>query len=142
MQDTHNQSFAELIARIKSIDIGMLVIEDEQGALRSRPMATQRVVDGVLWFFTSKNSHKIEELREAPRVNVSYADPDRDIFVSVSGIAKTSRDPAKIRELWNERAQRWFPEGPAAPQLILLSVEITQAEYWDADTRTMIHLSK
>jgi hypothetical protein len=52
----------------------------------------------------------------------------------------TFRDPAKARELWNSGARRWFPEGPDDPRLMILKVEIVQAEYWDVDKRAMIRL--
>ena len=74
------------------------------------------------------------------QVNVSYADPNNEAYVSVSGAARTFRDPAKARELWNSGARRWFPEGPDDPRLMILKVEIVQAEYWDVDKRAMIRL--
>jgi len=74
------------------------------------------------------------------QVNLSYADPNNEVYVSVSGAVRTFRDPAKARELWNSGAQRWFPEGPDDPRLMILKVEIVQAEYWDVDKRAMIRL--
>ena len=140
MLDTHQQGFAKLVAMIEALDVGMLTTEDENGQLRSRPMATQRAEEGVLWFFTGKDSPKIEEVKKDAEVNVSYADPNNQVYVSVSGVARAVRDPAKVRELWSGAAQRWFPEGPDDPRLMILKVEITEAEYWDVDKRAMIQL--
>lgn len=103
-------------------------------------MATQKAENGTLFFFTAKDSPKAEEVSKTAKVNVSYADPNNQIYVSVSGIAKTSRDTAKSRELWTEGERRWFPEGPDDPRLELLAVEITKAEYWDVDSRRMAGL--
>ncbi len=140
MLNPHQQGFAKLVTMIEALDVGMLTTEDEHGHLRSRPMATQRAENGVIWFFTGKDSPKIDEVHKDAEVNVSYADPNNEVYVSVSGIARTRRDPAKVRELWTSGAQRWFPEGPDDPRLMLLEVEITQAEYWDIDKRAMMHL--
>ncbi len=140
MLNTHQQGFAKLVALIEALDVGMLTTEDENGHLRSRPMATQRAEEGVLWFFTGKDSPKIEEVKKDAQVNVSYADPNNQVYVSVSGLARTSCDPAKVRELWSNAAQRWFPEGPDDPRVMILKVEITEAEYWDVDKRAMIQL--
>jgi general stress protein 26 len=140
MLDPHQQGFAKLVAMIEALDVGMLTTEDENGHLRSRPMATQRAEAGVLWFFTAKDSPKIEEINKDDEVNVSYADPNNQVYVSVSGLAQTFRDPAKVRELWSGGAQRWFPEGPDDPRLMILKVQITGAEYWDIDKRAMIQL--
>jgi general stress protein 26 len=140
MLDTHQQGFAKLVAMIEALEVGMLTTEDENGHLRSRPMATQRAEGGVLWFFTGKDSPKVEEIKNDAQVNVSFADPNNQVYVSVSGRAQTLRDPAKVRELWSGGAQRWFPEGPDDPRLMILKVEITEAEYWDVDKRAMIQL--
>ena len=88
MLDTHQQGFAKLVAMIEALDVGMLTTEDENGHLRSRPMATQRAEEGVLWFFTGKDSPKIEEVKKDAQVNVSYADPNNQVYVSVSGPAR------------------------------------------------------
>ena len=140
MLDPHQQGFAKLVAMIEALEVGMLTTEDENGRLRSRPMATQRAEEGALWFFTGKDTPKTEEVKKAAEVNVSFADPGNQVYVSVSGLAKTFHDPAKVRELWSSGAQQWFPEGPEDPRLMILSVEITQAEYWDVDKRAMIQL--
>jgi general stress protein 26 len=137
MLDPHQEGFEKLVTMIEAIDVGMLTIAEENGELRSRPMTTQRAEKGVLWFFAGKNLVNAEK---DARVNVSYADPNNEVYVSVSGVAQTFRDPAKARELWSGDAQRWFTEGPDDPRLIILKVEIKQAEYWDIDKRAMIQL--
>jgi general stress protein 26 len=100
-------------------------------------MTTQRAEKGVLWFFRGK---ELANAKKDAQVNLSYADPNNEVYVSVSGAARTFRDPAKARELWNSGARRWFPEGPDDPRLMILKVEIVQAEYWDVDKRAMIQL--
>jgi len=138
--DTHQQGFAKLVAMIDAINVGMLTTADEVGHLRARPMATQRAEDGHLWFFTRKDSPKIDEIRKDCQVNVTYSDPANQVYVSVSGLARTLKDEAKVRELWTGEAQRWFPEGPDDPRIALLAVEISKAEYWDVDACKMREL--
>jgi general stress protein 26 len=138
--EPHGHGFAKLAALIEALDVGMLTTSEADGTLRSRPMATQRMEGRTLWFFSGKDSPKMHEIGAAAQVNVSYADPNNQIYVSVSGIAKRSGDRHKIGELWNDRVQRWFPQGPADPQLSLLAVEIAQAEYWDVGSRAMVRL--
>ena len=48
--------------------------------------------------------------------------------------------PLSSRWAGNSGARRWFPEGPDDPRLMILKVEIVQAEYWDVDKRAMIRL--
>ena len=137
MLDPHQEGFEKLVAMIEALAVGMLTTEEENGGLRSRPMTTQRAEKGVLWFFRGK---ELENAKKNAQVNVSYADPDDGVTVSVSGAARTFRDPAKARELWSSDARRWFTEGPDDPRLMILKVEIMQAEYWDVDKRAMIRL--
>ena len=137
MLDPHQEGFEKLVTMIEALDVGMLTTEDENGGLRSRPMTTQRAEKSILWFFTGK---KLANAEKDAQVNVSYADPNNEVYVSVSGAARTFRDAAKARELWSSGAQRWFPEGPDDPRLMILKVEIAQAEYWDVDKSAMIQL--
>ena len=67
-----------------------------------------------------------------PRVGLSYAAPDKDLYVSVSGPRPSwCTIEAKAEELWNAFAQAWFPDGVDDPHLVLLRVDVEQAQYWE-----------
>ena len=141
MQDTRQESIKKLNDLIKDIEIAMLTTIDG-GHLRSRPMQTQDVeFDGNLWFFTSSKTHKIEEIEKDNRVNVSYAAPDDNTYVSVSGTAEVVKDQAKIDEYWSDILKAWFPEGKDSPDLVLLKVVVEQAEYWDSPSSTLVQIA-
>ncbi len=124
---------------IRSIKIAMLTTEDD-GELRSRPMAaSQDSFDGTLWFFTRASAHKVDEVQGERQVGVSYADPDSQNYVSMSGKASLVRDQAAIDAHWGESLRTWFPKGKADPDIALLRIDVTQAEYWDAPNSTMLH---
>ena len=135
---------AKLWSMIKDIRFAMLTSEDDSGSekvLRSRPMAiSQREFDGSLWFFTGADSHKVSEVQHDSRVCLSYADPEHQNYVSVSGNARLVRDRADIDAHWSEAVRTWFPRGKDDPQVALLRVDVTQAEYWDAPSSTMLHV--
>jgi general stress protein 26 len=136
-QDTINK----LWELIKDIRIGMMTTQEPDGTLRSRPMANQKVeFDGDLWFFTYASSAKVDEVQRDHQVNISYADPDDNVWVSVSGVAQLSRDRQKMEELWNPVLKTWFPKGLEEPDIALLKVNVTQAEYWDSPSNAMVHL--
>ena len=88
MTDSQNrdQQIKKLRELIKDIDIGMLTTVDEDGSLHSRPMSTNSEVefDGDLWFFTYASSHKVTEVEQHHQVNVSFSDPHKQNYVSVS----------------------------------------------------------
>ena len=137
MADTNDA--AKLWDLIKTVEIAMMVTEDGDH-LRSRPMAvSQKEFDGTLWFFTRADSHKVVEVGEDQRVNLAYAHPGKQDYVSVSGKASLVRDRAAIDEHWTEILRTWFPKGKDDPQIALLKVVVQQAEYWDAPSSTMLH---
>ena len=126
---------------IKDIKMAMLTTEAEDGVLRSRPMATQNSpFDGTLWFFTSANSGKVSELDWNPEVNLSYAEPSDTKYVSISGNGEIVRDRAKMEELWSDIYKAWFPQGLNDPDVCLLRVEVSAAEYWEAKSGKMVQL--
>lgn len=125
---------------IDGIQFAMLTTTDEDGTLRSRPMAAVNDrFDGDLWFFTRASSHKTFEIDRHHEVNLAYSDPDRQNYVSVSGTAELIRDRAKAEELWKEPIRTWFPKGTDDPDLALLRVRVHSAEYWDSPSSAMVY---
>lgn len=140
MQDTREESIKKLNELIKDVKVAMLTTID-WGVLRSRPMQTQEAeFNGDLWFFTSSDTHKTEEIEKDRRVNVSYASPSSNTYVSVTGTAQIVSDRQKIEELWNPIYKAWFPKGLEDPTLCLLKVSVEQAEYWDASSSTLVQI--
>ena len=133
-----NSDIEKLAELMKDIEFRMLTTQDQDGELRSRPMALQQTdFDGDLWFFTGKSTEKTTEIREERHVNVSFADPDDNKYVSISGTASIVDDRAKAKELWSPILKAWFPKGLEDPDLTLLKVTISKAEYWDAPHSTV-----
>jgi general stress protein 26 len=125
---------------LEDIDFCMLTTVDG-GHLRSRPMSTQKAeFDGDIWFFTSDQTHKIDEIRKDNRVCVAYSKPDDDTYVSVSGTAEIVKDRSKMEELWSPILKAWFPEGLDDPSLCLMKVTAEQAEYWDSPSGKLVQL--
>ena len=140
-QTDRDAAVQKLGAMIKDIEVAMLTTVDADGTLRSRPMVTQKTdFDGDLWFFTRADSAKVDEVRRAEQVNLSYAAPDKQRYVSVSGTARLVRDRAKAEELWHPLLKAWFPGGLDDPDLALLKVSVERAEYWDSPSSTVVHL--
>ena len=138
MQDSRQESIKKLGELIKDVETAMLTTMD-WGVLRSRPMATQDFdFDGDLWFFTSLETHKVEEIEKDRRVNLSYAAPDKNTYVSVTGTATIVKDRAKIDEYWSPINKAWFPEGKDDPNLVLLKVDVEQAEYWEYSSGVLV----
>lgn len=127
---------------IRDIRVAMLVTVAADGRLRSRPMVTQtaEIESGELWFFTAAPSGKVHEIEREHEVNLAYAEPRDQRYVSLSGRARVLRDPDRSRRLWKAEAAAWFPGGPEDAQIALLRVRVRVAEYWDASRARMSRL--
>jgi general stress protein 26 len=141
MEDRRQESIEKLKGMLEGIDFAMLTTI-ANGKFRSRPMSTQEMdEDGNLWFFTSDETHKVDEIEADDRVLVAYSAPDDNTYVSVFGHAKIVRDQAKIDELWNPVHKAWFPEGKDDPHLCLLKITIEEAEYWDSPNSKLVEIA-
>ncbi len=134
------RKIAELISQVP---VAMLTTTSSRGWLRSRPMIAQKIpFDGDLWFLTSRSAAKAGDVRDRRQVNVSYASPERDCYVSIAGMATLVTDEERSRQLWYNAYDMWFPKGAADPDLILIRVQAEEAEYWDPVARRMVLVSE
>jgi general stress protein 26 len=132
---------AKLTALIEDVHTAMLTTVQPDGTLRSRPMIHRHVdPDGTLWYFTRASSPKADEVRQDGHVNLCYADPAQEKYVSITGDATVVRDPEKAKELWSPVLKTWFSKGLDDPDLALLQVRAERAEYWDTPSSKMVQL--
>lgn len=137
----HNtkDSREKLFALIKDIRFCMMVTQGADGHLFARPMAAQeRDETDQLWFFTGADTPKVQEIINNPAVLLSYAAPDDNNYVSISGEAAIVKDKAKVDELWNEHLKAWFPQGKDDPNVTLICVTPMTGEYWDMPSSTFV----
>ena len=130
-----------LNALVKGIKYAMLTTQSSTGELRSRPMFTQDIAfDGEIWFFTNLSSGKIDEIEAHPQVNIAYSKPESQTYLSASGVARVVRDRLKINELWKPEYKLYFTDGVEDPDLVLLCVAVTEAEYWTSERNPVLRL--
>ncbi|HEX3141830.1 MAG TPA: pyridoxamine 5'-phosphate oxidase family protein [Rhizobacter sp.] len=128
---------------IKDIKFAMFTTRHSNGHLHARPMTTQnkRVdEDASLWFFMPRSAEAVADIEADASVNVVYADPGADSYVSVSGTARVVDSLAKKEQLWNKFNEAWFPAGANDPELALVQVQITHANYWDVKSSKLVQL--
>lgn len=139
----HSSHVAELKSRINAIRFAMFTTIDEHGHLISRPMTNQDTdADGNLWFYTSTETDLWENIVAQPQVNLSFANPEENVYVSISGRAERVVDREKIKALWNPAVQAWYPHGPDDPHVMLVKVVSDTAEFWDSSSSSMVQLFK
>lgn len=137
---TTQEKLGQLYELIDDIKVALLTTRRADGSLVSRPMATQARTEGTdLWFVTNLDTAKIDELEHDPHVNLGYYKDATYEFVSVSGVARLSRDPERIRQLYKPDWRAWLGDeggarngGPDDPRIVLVLVEAQSAVYLKA----------
>jgi general stress protein 26 len=112
--------------------IGVAMIASWDGSKpHSRPMSAHvDQKDNAFYFLTDKTDKKTQDLKQYPSVCMAFGDASDMKYVSVTGDASVSDDRAKIKELWSVWAKAWW-DSPDDPNIVVLKVVPTQAEYWD-----------
>lgn len=126
---------------VTDITIAMMTTRRRDGHLRARALANQKRAPGAdLWFVMSSDSDELDDVRHDPHVNLSYYDVGSRQWVSVSGTATLSRDPARIRDLYQPGWRAWFPEEgdtrhgtPDDPRIVLIGVTVHVAEFLEVN---------
>ena len=118
---------------IDEIEVAMLTTHAADGSMVSRPLQTLEFdASGELVFFTSIGSRKIDELSAHHDVNIAYANPGKQRYVSVRGTARIDRDRATIDALWSPVQKVFFTGGKDDPDLVVLRVRVRDAAYWES----------
>src|SRR5674476_546375 len=108
-----NADLAKLGELIDGVEIAMLTTHAADGSMVSRPLQTLK--------FDANGD-----------VNIAYAHPGEQRYVSVRGTARIDRDRATIDELWSATQRVFFAEGKDDPNLAVLRVHVRDAAYWES----------
>ena len=127
--------------QIDAIEVAMLTTRRADGHLESRPMANQKRASGAdLWFVSCEGTAKLADIERDPHINLAYYKDRTREWVSVSGIARLSRDRSKIHELYAPDWKAWFPKGddprhgtPDDPRFVLIGVDIHSAVFLEVN---------
>ena len=130
---------------IKDIRFGMFTHRHAEGGLHAHPLTTVNKglgENGALYFFVSRKSEVGRRVQVDGDVNISYSDPHKDAYVSITGFARVNEDMDAKQRLFNPMTKAWFPGGPTDPDLELIEVQVVHAEYWDVKESKVTQLFK
>ena len=143
-QNRKNLSGSEAIAKVKELvkkaeTCFFCTGHPTSGSTGARPMSVQQVDDaGNLWFLSSIDSHKNEELERDSRVTLFFQGSPHSDFLVLDGNASVSRDKEKIKELWEPIVKTWFTEGVDDPRITVIKVAPSGGYYWDTKHSTAV----
>ena len=132
---THtSDEIAKLRALLKGIHSAMLITTDLHDRPCSRPMVALDASDdtGDLWFIARDGSSTVSDIRARADVVLHYFDPDSHRFIAVTGRAHVHRDAARVHVMWHPSLSGAFPTGPDDPSIVLIHVNVDQADCWDS----------
>ena len=72
------------------------------------------------------------------KFGVTLSEARQQHFVSIPGRATVQHDADRKRDLWSIAAQAWFPDGPESDDIVLLCVDIEEAEFWDGEPNPIV----
>ena len=99
----------------------------------TRPMTAQLDGDedrGPIYFFGSKETELVSELKTDGRAIATFASKGNDVFATVHGTLSIDNDRAVIDRLWNSFVAAWYPGGKDDPNLTLLRLDADRAQVW------------
>lgn len=125
-------NLAAVAKKMARLDLCMMQTRDGRGTLHSRPMSNNGEVeyDGNTWFFTYEGSAKVRQIRKNSKTTLIYQTAE-GLFVEVCGRSKIITDKEKMRELWFDELNRWFPKGLETPAICLIQVIAERVHIWD-----------
>jgi len=137
----------EIAAKLKKIDFCMMSTKGSAKEISNRPMSNNGDVeyDGDSWFFSYQDTRKVADIGRDPNVTLSFTEPPGllgkpGIFISIEGRAELIRDQSKFTQHWIKALDRWFPDGPETPGLLLIKVRADRVQYWDGEENGTIKM--
>lgn len=106
-----------------------LITQGLDGFFHARTMETVPVPQaGEIWFATDVKERKVGEIKRQPQVTLFFSQPDKS-WASVYGMAEVVTDSGVKSRLWKEDWEKYWPQGPAAEEFVLIRVIPIAADY-------------
>jgi general stress protein 26 len=119
----------ELKGMLSRFRTAMLTTCGADGAFHARPMILADVADdGSLWFITSTESGKLDQIAKDPRALAICQSATRQIVVS--GKAEVIEDRERLEALWDPKWEVFIPEHERDAPRALIRLGTKDAEYW------------
>lgn len=137
------KTLTDISEAMRDIDFCTMTTHTPGGAIGGRPMSNNRNVEysGQSRFFTYDDALMVRDIEQDPNVGISYAGSGGimglvgkpGIFIHVQGTARLNRDKASFVAHWDKGMDRWFPQGPDTPGVVMIEVTANRLHYWDGE---------
>ena len=86
--------------------------------------------NSAIWFFTTRNHH----LAQGGAATATFTGKGHDLFARFTGSLTAENDRTRIDQHWSPAVEAWYDQGKADPDMLLMRMDLGQAEIWQADT--------
>ena len=85
--------------------------------------------NSAIWFFTGRDNH----LAEMGPATCHFASKDHDFFARFEGVLSEETSRERLDKQWSNFDEAWFPGGKDDPNLLMLRMDLGDAELWSGD---------
>lgn len=95
------------------------------------PMTAQmdKDADSAIWFFTTRD----HTLANGGPSTATFAGKGHEMFARFSGTLTEETSRERFDKQWSKIVEAWFPGGKDDPNLLMLRMDLGQAEIWNSD---------
>lgn len=138
-----NKAQKKLENLVNTIKIAMVITDLNQRPLNAIPLGTKQVDSkGDIWFLSHINSQHNLDLSAGDKVQLLYNDPIKNQYISIYGTGKVITDSDILHQLYDEKEDKIWFEGPMDPLLSAIRITPEEAHYWDGKNNKFIELFK
>ena len=112
-------------------DSPFLFIQLDSDPHTAVPMTAQLDKDAnhAIWFFTSKD----HAFASGGPATATFAGKGHDMFARFSGTLTEETSLDRLEKQWSPMVEAWFPGGKSDPALLMLRMDLGEAEIWNSD---------
>jgi len=95
------------------------------------PMTAQldKDANSTIWFFTTKD----HTFAKGGPATATFAGKGHEMFARFSGTLREETSRERFEKQWGKPVEAWFPGGKDDPNLLMLRMDLGQAEIWNSD---------
>jgi general stress protein 26 len=123
---------------VEKAGVGMLTTRFS-GGLRARPVEPRLDrQQGLIRIVTDVRGLKDDEIERTPDAGLVVISASDKAYLSITGRAVVTRDPAMAKKIWHKTDDMWWPGGPDDPNVRVIVLTPSLAELWDGPSSSMV----
>jgi len=120
----------QIIAQVPAC---MAITIDRNGEAHARVVNVKLLSETwTVRFATNRKSRKAEEIERSRRLTLAYQYDPGNAYVTLIGHAVITNDVAAKTASWRPESYRWYPGGPADPNVVYVDFTAERIELWSS----------